>query len=308
MSLIQTIECKTAKELMNYLHPSHSFWGTSRIGSVLHSGWIFRGQPDAFSNGVCCKLLPSAWRENNSTIESSRKVFEDGINLVGLKEENDKKVINYAIAEFALVAYFIILADRLGLYAPSFTKISNFDVEDFKHIVNPPYYLDIWEDIAFALAQHHGIPTRLLDWTYNAKKAAFFACKHHDSQESIAVYALKFSNSGDKISDNLKKISLVNVPKFESAYISSQEGIFTIDRSGDEHFARYGEYPSLDLTLDTYYDRKRATAYKFVLPKSEIKKLEIELKSEGIFRASLMPTYDNIAQEALQDIENLVIS
>src|SRR5262249_5518333 len=47
-----------------------------------------------------------------------------------------------------------------------------------------------------ALAQHHGVPTRLLDWSYDARKAAYFACQAvpedclSRDDKRIAVFAL----------------------------------------------------------------------------------------------------------------------
>ncbi|MBI1225747.1 MAG: FRG domain-containing protein [Bacteroidetes bacterium] len=39
------------------------------------------------------------------------------------------------------------------------------------------------------LAQHHGLPTRLLDWTQNVLVAAFFAC-YENQQEDGVIFML----------------------------------------------------------------------------------------------------------------------
>jgi hypothetical protein len=58
-------------------------------------------------------------------------------------------------------------------------------------------YLDLsptndWEWLA--LAQHYGLPTRLLDWTTNPLVAAFFAVSSGDQDRDAVVYAYSVSD------------------------------------------------------------------------------------------------------------------
>jgi hypothetical protein len=86
---------------------------------------------------------------------------------------------------------------------------------------------DEWEQLA--MAQHHGLPTRLLDWTENPMVAAFFACcEQYDRDGALFIASVSNRVNTAKYSPySIDRVARYK-PRHISQRIQSQSGLFTI--------------------------------------------------------------------------------
>jgi len=139
-----------------------------------------------------------------------------------------------------------------------------------------------------ALAQHHGMITRLLDWTENPLVALYFACvKNVETDRSVWILILKDDDIANKEEDNPFNIKTTKAfrPDFIDRRIIAQNAWFTAH-------AIKGISPYLiELNKNSrYVDR----LIKFNFPNEASERLINELDLLGINNHSLFPDIDGL--------------
>jgi hypothetical protein len=268
-----TEECNTIEDFWEYLSPENPLKKKHR---QILTPYIFRGQgnaewqliPKVFRNNICKKVL-----ERDVTYERQIEAelliideFKTQCDLAGLKINNDSF---------------------------EFRQQNNYTSVMLKYMRNPTLWPDEKILDIMALAQHHGVPTRLLDWSKRSYVAAYFAASSALMQRDkwttgmkLAVWALDTT----KI-DLYKSIQIINLPGSTSTNLAAQQGLFTAVK----HLGSTGELFKAK-SLEEEFSLPDTPLYQITLPVEQAAKVMIYCELYGVTAATLFPGFDGAAK------------
>lgn len=285
-------------------------------------GFIYRGH----SNDEEYKLIPSALR-----LENLHKLYE----YAGNKIMTSSMSINYHHSEvfqtqieFKILRDFYRLADKRGLVVPQSQGIRTYLAYE-RDMYTPLSWLlknethwipDDILDIA-ALAQHYGLYTRLMDWSYDPYVAAFFAAsseKVHDG--CLSVWCLNKEGMG-MLNATMPESSLKFIvpPYSTNPNLHAQSGIFThwpTTIEPHQDLSKPSTLQSIDRTpldvkvlkiieqsleSESVYTPQGIQLMKLTLPASESTSLLRILRSIGYGHSKIFPGYSGVASEIMHN-------
>lgn len=277
-------------------------------------GFIFRGER---TNRF--KLLPGALRE-----DQMGKLYGAGKPI-----ENQSQWLTWQVhAEYTLLREFYKISNHNGLKVPKVEAISKnyIDVFPSELIHQNTTFKWVSDGIAelAALAQHYGVLTRLIDWSYELYVALYFACigairqrerTTYEENDTMVIWALN-AYYIQFLQPTVSRIPLnFIVPAYhDNPNLNAQKGVLSyweIDVPGmieqvkelEQGLVRITDRTPLDKLLQKYCDAnpeknpELTILYKLELPVSECIAVYDFLRRTGYTAAKLFPDYNGVVKD-----------
>ena len=278
---IEEIQTESLNQFWEMLSPVSDF--VSENGRAL-----FRGQGDSF------------WPLTSAVLR------EDIINKYSARIMPHSQTDQIIFFEYFTLLDFVSYCDHMGYAIPR-------DTEEFRNIIDFDNFTDRysingagWPSKEFypvlALAQHHGIPTRLLDWTRNSWVGAYFAASQALNQkqpsDSLCVWVL----DSNKLSLLNGRLEIVRLPGSTSHNLAAQKGEFIVHKEVDGVNRHTPFDPSTykNAVNDILESSDDFFTYKVTLPARLAGELMLRCNKFNINAATLFPGFDGAAKAALE--------
>ena len=298
-AVIDELRFDSAEEFLAALSPAHPRWHPDPLT------WIFRGHAES-----SWQLFAKAYRV------AQRPYAPFGVDCHLDKGEQEWSV--YADAEEEMLERFSRALDRAGLSTPTRAlEVRRAADERTSSADTHPSAIPL-----LALAQHFGLPTKLLDWSRQSRFAAYFATADAATspKESVdlAVWALRtdFIKSISNRPVDSAELTIQTAPASSNPNLHAQQGLFTRTQGENAHRFPVDEFVKLaadaaqSWTLEPWQHAAgrnpnavgRPIMRCLRLPQREAPKLLRLLAYEGVTGSTMFPGYEGVVRAMKEEV------